>query len=283
MFTVRRPFVGLRRKTVLLLVAGLALGTIAVLPQAPEAASAHPRHEAPVRPGSLIVGLEDGKACTAGPVLASSALVRSAFRRMHAATRYVLTAKHCFSMGADVNMVGGIKGVVMWQSPTDDVEMILVLPHATSTAPYVVPGSRSHHVIPGRTIYDPRAFNDVITARSPHLDQLFFMRLTGTGNPGRSSAAFVTSGVTGGVFDRWFYEETPPAQRNSNPNTASASSSLAGPNRPAAGDSGGPVYSTNGIVYGVLSGNVYAWGINHLRYTPIDVILRQLGGAYHLA
>jgi hypothetical protein len=59
----------------------------------------------------------------------------------------VLTAKHCFAMDSRLMMAGGIDGTVVWQSGDDDVELIEVLPDAT-TSPIVGPGS-GHDVAGG--------------------------------------------------------------------------------------------------------------------------------------
>jgi hypothetical protein len=273
-----------RARTALLLAVGLALGGVGTIPMPAGAVQAqpNPRRVAPVRAGSVISRPQDGgvRTCTAGPVLEYAGVV-SRFSAYNRAIRYVLTAKHCYPMDSQVTLASTVPGKVVWQSATDDVELIEVLPLVRTSAPYVDP--RTGVPVHGRlTTYTPRAVNDVFTATSPHLSWLRLEHLHSAARPAQRGDMFVNSGHAGGVFDGWSYEDVPPADRQG-PNEASGFSALAGIGIPANGDSGGPVYAADGATYGVLSGDTYAWGVSHMFYTRMDGILRQLGGRYREA
>jgi hypothetical protein len=258
--------------------AAVALGAVGALP-APDAASAvvHMdvmRLEYPVKAGSLITG-EDRSRCTAGPVLYFSSIYYN-LRPQNLATRYVLTAKHCFPLHSTVSLPGGVRGAVTWQSSEDDVEIIRIDPHSYT---HQMCDDTSFHGLTCHpvTAWEPRAAGRII-----HVDQRTGIRtrlqVAGPGAPAVASTRLCLSGITTDVTCGWEPTRLSPDQHAGSLHMSGARSRWSS----EPGDSGAPVYTPDGHVHGVLRGSGAVPGGSVMGYTPIDAILAQLPG-YHLA
>ncbi|MHC2186584.1 hypothetical protein ACVLV4_002247 [Rathayibacter agropyri] len=246
---------------VLLLVA--ALVGIALPANAQDSA----RTRTPIVAGTALVG-SGGRVCTVGAVLKRNG-PGSALSPFLRAVRYLVLAKHCApEIGAAYSLNSVQIGTVSWMSATDDVELVQVPPEVT--LPQGCFGSINGCFI-GSTAR-PRAVGQVI------------MRVQGSERavpmlPPASPALgerFCTSGSTTGLNCYWLLQEG----RGRDPVAQGFATSALGLDF---GDSGGPVISQQGQLYGIIqSGGMYG-ALTFMWYMPIDQLFRQLDHEFDIA
>jgi len=202
----------------------------------------------------IVAGTElsfEGSWCTAGLVLQANGFL-SNLTQYRVATRYVLTAGHCGDVGESVSVETDseeiVVGTVTWKSEVSDLALVEVPPGQTRRQQCSVGSSGEFCTIV--IDYYPRATGDVIL-NTPAADiggGRQTRAVTGTGTPS-TNEVFCTSGRTTDILCTWgavdFSAENQPA------GTAWAETFAS---NVVAGDSGGPVVSRSGTVYGVIGG-----------------------------
>ncbi|MBD5380848.1 trypsin-like serine protease [Clavibacter sepedonicus] len=264
---LRRVLPSVQLRFALATLAGAAL--LLPLGATPASAVDAVRLQAPVMAGSQIRN-SDGSFCTAGPVLDYHS-VASYVLPAQRATRYVLTAKHCNPLHAAVLLGSGVAGRVDWVSDQHDVELITVAPLAqrrqicsyTSYGPYC-------HVI---VAYEPRAVGSVLAPAPYSRDyRPMVTPVRGVGSP-TPREQFCTSGRTTGIICGFVPGQLPRTWFVSDPILHTGD--IAGPNI-FDGDSGGPVMSVDGKIYGTIVGYGRYAGVDKMTYLPFAVIQQQL-------
>jgi hypothetical protein len=149
------------------------MSTLTVIGITAGPASAQP---GPTQTGGHIVagsrlGVRDGM-CSAGLVVKNDARLSnlSAYNR---ATRYVVTAAHCFDRGSDdVSYGGEVVGQAVWKDAASDLALVKVAPIVHNNQA-CAPSSGVFHCV-GSVTYEPRALGRVILAslRTRSIDKL---------------------------------------------------------------------------------------------------------------
>ncbi|PPF69995.1 hypothetical protein C5E16_03525 [Clavibacter michiganensis] len=195
-----------------------------------------------------------GSACTAGAVLQYTSLY-TRISQAAAATRYVLTAKHCASMRESVRLGSGVDGYVSWQSPDTDLELITVPPGSSRSESCGPTGSgpiRCSIVVQ----YYPRATGRVVLPSSTNGRDIT-PAVTRYAEPPGGEIRFCRSGAASGADCTLVTTTTPSPVSFRIPGAASATprSGLIS----VGGDSGAPITSasdgfTDVTIYGILHG-----------------------------
>ncbi|NRD08945.1 trypsin-like serine protease [Rathayibacter agropyri] len=191
------------------------------------------------------------------------------------ATRYVVLAGHCAGLGDEITVGGQVVGTVTWKSTNHDVEIVKIPPSMISR-PICSGASQLHHC----TISNPtpKAVGRIILGSGP-LPEAVPVR--GIGVPALGER-FCTSGAVSFVICSFeLEEEIPPPFGTWRPDEMAARTHN-GYNT-VDGDSGGPVASMGGRLYGIIlvGGRDRIAGI--MGYLPMDVIFQDLGYEYGLA
>ncbi|PWJ65326.1 hypothetical protein B0H03_103173 [Rathayibacter iranicus NCPPB 2253 = VKM Ac-1602] len=259
-------------RRILALVAGACCATaLAVFAPALPAANAESlRDRIPIMAGTALE-LPDHQQCTAGPVLRSRSLI-SRLTYLGAATRYVILPKHCAPEGAIVRVAGQIVGRVTWTSPRYDIGIVTV-PPSTVQRPVCSGPSQLHHcTVPTAT---PKAVGRVILSRGQLQGTV---PLSQTGEPSSGERFCISGAVTFTSCGFGFSDAAPVAL----PSGALGARSYDG-HLPEHGDSGGPVISVHGTLYGIIICRATRADTIILGYLPIAFVLREIGENYELA
>jgi S1-C subfamily serine protease len=259
-----RPRTRRRARIATLLTAAVVLGAVSALPPADPASAvvtlSEQRLVHPVVAGSLLrQSIID---CTAGPVLLKDSDRASADPRTRA-TRYVLTAKHCFAMGSLVAIGHDLvrSAPVVWQSATEDMELIRIDPH-----------SERHNVCHARfkgvdcsssTVWIPQASGQIVTKDEG--GAIVRRAVTASGPP--TAHPFCTSGISSSVNCSWY---NPPDVNTTNATTFIAVSMTS----VEPGDSGGPVFSPELKMLGMITEALP----HRVRFLRIDSMMAALPG-----
>ena len=215
--------------------------------------------------------------CTAGLVLRWTGTL-SNLTPYQRAVRYVLTAGHCGGVNTEVKVADISVGKVIWKSGKHDLALIRVEPSATRHAVCSAPSTGMSCSI--AVDYTPRAVNQIILpslrTRSEGL-----VRVTGTGAPS-TNEVFCTSGAVTGVICTWGKEHVTgwahPIENDTFRYAETYGSNI------VQGDSGGPVASTSGKVYGIIAefGRPETHSATSMRYHSLDQFFSEQHG-YALA
>lgn len=259
------------RRVMVLLVAVCCCATLATFGSAAPTAHAQSlRHQIPIVAGTA-VGLVGARQCTVGAVLKSRTWLSLAtpFRQ---ATRYAVLAKHCTGVGRGIRVAGEVVGRVTWASSTYDVALATI-PPSTVQRPLCSGASQLHRcTIPAAT---PRAVGRVIIT---NLSQPQAVPVSGTGSPSPDEL-FCTSGSVSFVNCGFLPAGVPPTGWGPGELAARTTNGR----NVIAGDSGGPVMSIRGTLYGMIALGGYPTYPNMMGYLPIETILQDLGYEYQLA
>ncbi|AZZ56176.1 hypothetical protein C5E08_09895 [Rathayibacter iranicus] len=229
------------------------------------------RMEVPLNAGTRI-GLPRGN-CTVGAVLASKSWYMQISARLKA-TRYVAAAGHCGNVGDDVS-VGqvGTVGKVIWKARVADIMIARIDPLARNS--YHCAGSSTLHNCSPMTTFTPRAIGNVFLY--DHTGEYASVPVAGFGAP-EPNETFCTSGAVSGVNCTWFLDPDVPLYQ---PLVLGASTK-----RKATldGDSGGPVVSRGGQLYGFISkgGKSGTRLVGFMTFVPISRLFEEQRG-YELA
>ncbi|MHC2186204.1 hypothetical protein ACVLV4_001857 [Rathayibacter agropyri] len=250
-------------------ICGFAL--LAILCPSPPAATAQSlRDQIPVVAGTAL-GLQGAHRCTAGPVLRSRSWI-SRTTPVRRATRYVVLAKHCANLGDELTVDGTVVGTVSWVSPNYDLELVNIPPSVVQR-PVCSGASQLHHcTVPDAT---PRAVGRIILNNGLSQEAV---PVRGFGIPTTGERLCTSGSVT---FVNCAFGPVAVPAIGFAPGDATALTYNG--NNITSGDSGGPVASTTGRLYGII----LRWGLRTYRgimgYLPMPTILQDLGYSYGLA
>jgi hypothetical protein len=252
------------------------MSTLTVIGITAGPASAQP---GPTQTGGHIVagsrlGVRDGM-CSAGLVVKNDARLSnlSAYNR---ATRYVVTAAHCFDRGSDdVSYGGEVVGQAVWKDAASDLALVKVAPIVHNNQA-CAPSSGVFHCV-GSVTYEPRALGRVILAslRTRSIDKL---PVVATGAP-PAVGVFCASGA-------WTGPDCSLSSARSTPNMGLREGERLAVSRGAqfvSGDSGGIICSPNGVAYGIMTRSVSNASNNFIAWTPINAFFERVPGSYSLA
>ncbi|AZZ56925.1 hypothetical protein [Rathayibacter iranicus] len=261
------------RRTVVALLASVcgSVALVALGPAAPAAQAQSLREQIPIVGGTVLEVPED-RWCTAGVVLKSRSWLSLA-SPVGQATRYIALAKHCARLGSDISVRGTVVGTVTWVSSRYDLEIVKI-PPSTVQRPVCTGASQLHHCTIPPAI--PKAVGRIILLDSAGREQVVPVR--GKGLPANGER-FCTSGAISFVNCSFETVYVPPSARDMLPACARSRTtrSIVG------GDSGGPVASTDGKIYGIILLEGYGPKAGLMGYLPIDLIFQDLGYTYDLA
>lgn len=261
-----------RRRTDLGVMSILLIAAVAVGSAAPARADDHFRARFPIVAGTALT-MPDRSYCTVGAVLKRTGTDFPASQEV-AATRYVVLAKHCAPhINANIGLNFENVGAVVWMSPTDDVELA-VIPPDTSPLPRACFGSVELCIAASGV--EPRAVGRVMmsTRRGERP-----VPMSPTGSPAWDEH-FCTSGQETGVNCNWVSEERRPSGWGDGTGAIARSTSAQGI---TSGDSGGPVVSEDGRLYGIIQGAAIGDYANLMQYLPIEQLFAQIGSDYVIA
>lgn len=280
MQSIPRPSGGRRMRTIVGIALVVALGTgaaVAATAPANAAADVVVRNSLPVRGGTALIfnGAQVGSAfspdqeCTAGPVLRASGIL-SSLTQYQRAVRYVATAGHCASAVGQVVRVNDVNvGTVQWISTQSDLAIVRIEPTSTRY-------TQCHHTSGGflrcQIVVNwlPRAGGQVILGYN-RVGRESFLPVQGTGTPAARELFCITGARTGSDCN---YRSVPtPPGSDLRPHEVVAEN----PNQHRApGDSGAPVVSRSGLVYGVfVAGGDPGPAENLGAYIPISELFRE--------
>ncbi|HEY6796790.1 MAG TPA: trypsin-like serine protease [Kineosporiaceae bacterium] len=220
--------------------------------------------------------------CTAGLVLRDYSTF-SGITEYRRSVRFILTAGHCGQVGDHFITVpdGNVVGDVVWKSATHDLLLIRVEPRLDrGVAPGCQPGSGTLPCVAISSHYYPRAVGRVFTGGPVNSDSVPVGGTTPSGVP-----ICFSGGVSGTICGHTSIPR--PAGRYPDPPAAQDRAFTTGP-ASEPGDSGAPLYSFNGNVFGILygrygdtrdDGSRQAFGVS---YTPVSVFFAEQSG-YALA
>ncbi|AZZ50183.1 hypothetical protein C5C31_10940 [Rathayibacter rathayi] len=238
----------------------------------PASAQDQVRARFPIVAGTALT-LPGGHECTVGAVL-SRVGAGSLVSQYVAATRYIVLAKHCSSgIGSNIGLNHENVGSVVWVSETNDVELAVIPPY-TSPARRACFGS-IQSCFAGSAV-EPRATGKVVMSTRGG-ERAVPMRPPGTPAPGER---FCTSGAETGVNCNWVSEASRPANWGHTEGRMARSTNAQGLDH---GDSGGPVISQDGRLYGIIQRAGLMEYLNFMQYIPIEQVLSQIGSQYTLA
>lgn len=239
------------------------------------------RRSVPVQAGTEIIfpGAHSGPAsspdrvCTAGPVMRATGIL-SRISPYLRAVRYVVTAGHCASaVGQHVRVGETDIGTVSWISNQSDLALVRVEPTSTRrTQCFHTSGGFPRCAI--NVIWNPRAVGRVIFDynRSGHEASL---AVVGSGAP-TAREQFCASGRSSGSLCA--FETVVVAPNSKVPAHTTIAQSY--DSNMATGDSGGPVLSRGGRIYGVLTdvGNPDGTGEGLIGYVAISQFFAERSG-----
>ncbi|HEY6795426.1 MAG TPA: trypsin-like serine protease [Kineosporiaceae bacterium] len=252
--------------------AAVAVPRAAAVPQS--------RGSVPFMAGTMMSGTHMG--CTAGLVLMDTS-VFGGITEYRRSVRFILTAGHCGQVGDRFTTMpeGNVGGDVVWKSATHDLLLIRVEPRLDrGVAPGCIPGSGTLPCVAISSHYYPRAVGRVFTGGPGNSDSV---AVGGTTQSGVSIC--ISGGVSGTICGHTSMPR--PAGFPPDPPDAQDRAFTSGPSTVPA-DSGGPLYSFNGNVFGILRGDnatMRAGGsidILGAIYTPVSVFFAERSG-YALA
>jgi hypothetical protein len=259
------------RGAVLALLAVLVCVVAVIAPTAPASAVDAIRTRLPIVAGTEL-DFPTGY-CTAGLVVVRTGLLANITPRQRA-TRYVLTAKHCGRMGDPVSVGGREVGQVSWVDPVEDLELVRIDP-TSHGQPFCSPTSQGFHCT-GTPTYDPAASGRVVltTLQSRALSAI---PVTGTGAPA-DGEVFCVSGKSSGQSCEF---TSAPWRSEIGPRTPGQALATGG-TLILNGDSGGPVVSSRGRIYGVVESTATGTLHSALIYVRVSQFFADAGG-YGLA
>lgn len=229
------------------------------------------RMEVPINAGTRIETPRGN--CTVGAVLSSKSWYMRISARLKA-TRYVATAGHCGNVGDDISVrqVGTV-GKVIWKARVADLSIARIDPHPRTTY-HCTGDSRLHNCSP-ITTFTPRAIGNVFLY--DHTGEYASVPVAGSGAP-EPNEKFCTSGAVSGVNCTWFLDPNEPLYE---PLVVGASTKRKGI---LDGDSGGPVLSQGGQLYGFISrsGQSGTRLVGFMTFVPISRLFEEQRG-YELA
>ncbi|HEY6793177.1 MAG TPA: trypsin-like serine protease [Kineosporiaceae bacterium] len=217
--------------------------------------------------------------CTAGLVLMDNSVLggTTEYRR---SVRFVLTAGHCGQVGDRFVTVpeGNVVGDVVWKSPTHDLLLIRVEPRLDrGVDPGCLPGSWTLPCVAVSAHYYPRAVGRVFTGGPQQSESVPVGGTTQSGVP-----ICISGGVSGTICGHT--SAPPPTDYPPDPPDARDRAFTAGSVGTQPGDSGAPLYSFNGNVFGIATG-IYgeimddgSSSIRGVRYTPVSVFFAETSG-----
>ncbi|MWV29528.1 hypothetical protein [Rathayibacter iranicus] len=259
------------RRRVALLAALCVMATLTSLWTTTTAANAVDlRDQIPIVAGTGLE-LQGGRQCAVGAVLKSRNWMSFAtpYRQ---ATRYAVMAKHCVWVGAEVELWGRNVGTVTWESPTYDFALVTIRP-STAQRPVCSGASQLHHcTIPAAT---PRAVGRIIID-SPSGPRSVPISGIGSPTPGER---FCTSGSITNVNCGFHPAGVPPTGWEAGQLAARSTNGR----NVAPGDSGAPVMSIGGTLYGIVIQAGYPLHRDLLAYLSIHAIFQDLDNAYAIA
>jgi hypothetical protein len=237
-------------------------------------AAISPRARLPIAAGTRLQ--ISGGTCTAGVVLSRTNLLSRVSPSL-AATRYVVTAKHCGGLGTAVKVGGVYVGDVTYVSRRWDFSVITVGPesHQLRHCSVTVSGHPSCYVLP---TYTPRAVGEI--------------EMSGRGSPFGGRAAIPGLGApaaregfcSSGAVSGWYcgFHAVAPPEGLEVEGGDRAAQSFAGHSE--GGDSGGPMASAAGRIYGIIigTGTLGTQWEYDVYYISIDTVMQELVG-YQLA
>ncbi|MGJ1429634.1 hypothetical protein ACR8AL_14060 [Clavibacter sepedonicus] len=227
----------------------------------------------PIVAGTKLNG--DAGSCTAGAVLQYDfyQLLPAGFAAK--ATRYVVTAKHCFAVGEIVRVGGVPVGHVIEQAEHADLELVEIDAKLDPSAGLHCATHGSHPAFCAHNYYVPRATGEIITNSGGHP-----RRMPVEGHTEAPAGRFCTSGYFTGVQCDWtsFRGPEPQPSHGDIHSLKAAESPVLGTTD--AGDSGGPVYTYDRELIGINSQSAYFGSI--LFYVPFSFVFSNFPG-YSLA
>lgn len=239
-------------------------------PAIPTASAQSLRDQIPIMAGTAL-DLTGARRCTAGAVLRSRSWLSLAMP-IRRATRYVVLAKHCTDLGNPIRVGGQVVGSVSWVSPEYDLALATI-PPSTVQRPICHGASQLHNcTIPAAT---PKAVGRIIlTEGSTQRD----VAIPGIGVPAVGER-FCTSGSVSFLNCGFQVADVPPTGWRAG---AAAAHTLNGRNV-IFGDSGGPVASIDGRLYGIIIFRGEPAYPGMMGYLPMSVVFQDLGYGYELA
>lgn len=215
--------------------------------------------------------------CTVGLILKGSGFL-SNVTAYQKAVRYGVTAGHCVkNMKSDVRVGDTSVGKFVWKSQETDLALFRIEPVAKRYTHCTAPSTGLNCSI--NYVYEPRALGNIFLG-SLRSRSLSAVPVIGTGSPGRNEV-FCTSGSNSGVICAWGV--LPPnvafAQPSGHEQIAESYTATVLPT-----DSGGPVSSSSGVVYGIIvaMGNKNTSSETRMNYVPIQEFFKEQK-AYELA
>jgi hypothetical protein len=254
----------------------LAIVATVVAVAATSSAAPQSRRAEPFMAGTLF-STANGS-CTAGLILKDNSRL-SGITEYRRSVRFILTAGHCGSVGDRFTTAAGTTvGDVVWKSSTHDFLLVRVEPRLDrGVAPGCIPGSQTLPCVAISSHYYPRAVGRVFTGGPLQSESA---PVNGTTMSGATIA--ISGGVGGTTIGHTSIQR--PQGGPADPPHAQDLSFTRGPmSSIGPGDSGAPLLSHNGNVFGVLNG---AWGgaagPNGARYTKVSLFFAEQSG-YALA
>ena len=215
--------------------------------------------------------------CTAGLVLRWTGSLNN-LTTYQRAVRYVLTAGHCGGVNTEVKVADISVGKIIWKSGKYDMALLRVEPSATRHAVCSAPSTGMSCSI--AINYTPRAVNQIILPSFRTRGE-GTVPVTGIGQP-FANEVFCTSGASTGVIFSWGVEHISgwahPGSADKFHYAETYGSNI------ISGDSGGPVASSSGKIYGIIAqyGRPETHSDTLMRYHSIDQFFSEQPG-YALA
>lgn len=193
----------------------------------------------------------------------------SSFRQ---ATRYAVLAKHCTGLGREIRVGGEVVGTVNWASPNYDVALATIPPSRVQR-PLCTGASQLHHCIIRAAT--PRAVGRIIIT---NVARPAAVPISGTGSPSPEEL-FCTSGAVSFVNCGFLPAGVPPSGWG----TGELAARTTNGRNVMFGDSGGPVMSIGGTLYGMIVLGGYPTYPDMMGYLPVETIFQDLDDEYGLA
>ncbi|AZZ56923.1 trypsin-like peptidase domain-containing protein [Rathayibacter iranicus] len=259
------------RRTAALFVAICGLATVVTFgPAGPAATAQSLRDQIPIVAGTALE-VEGARFCTAGAVLRATGLLSRAWPIANA-TRYVVMAGHCGTVGETVKVGDAVAGTITWVSSDYDLALVKI-PPSTVQRPVCSGASQLHHCsIPPAT---PRAVGRIILNRGSTQQAV---PVPGFGIAGVGEH-FCTSGAVS--FVNCTFEIASVKSSWLSPGELAAHTTTGFSLQP--GDSGGPVANISGRLYGIIISGGEDDHAGVFGYIPMSTIFHDLGYDYELA
>lgn len=183
-------------------------------------------------------------------------------------------AGHCGNVGDTISVGSQANiGKVIWEAVAADIMIAKIDPLGRNT--WNCDGSSTLHRCSPVMTYTPRAVGNVFLFNQA--GRYASVPVTGSGTPGVNEM-FCTSGAISGVNCTWGLHPLPPAAP---PFVLGATTWR---NATLDGDSGGPVVSRSGQLYGIISEGGEVWGRipDFMSFVPISRVFEEQPG-YQLA